>query len=73
MAPSPTSYAMTEPTLNPWRVQAQELTENLERVEREAETLRAQLVEAESRAAQWEQPALFGDVLNLTEWKETDS
>ena len=64
---------MTEPAPNPWRAQAEELAANLERVEREAETLRAQLIEAESRAAQWEQPALFGDVLNLTEWKETGS
>ena len=58
------------PEPNPWRAQAIELETALDKTEREVEQLRRQLIEAEAHAAQWEQPGLVGDVVNLTEWKE---
>lgn len=64
---------MTEPLENPWRKQADALREEIDHHERALIQLNEQLADAERRAAAYEQPALFGDVLNLTEWRDNNS
>jgi len=61
---------MDTATANPWRLEADKLVAAIDTTERELEQLRRQLIEAEAHAQAWEQPRLFGDVVNLTEWKE---